>query len=244
MERDSFIFYSSFYEALDGMDDKTQLEFFKALCTYGLRGEMPNVTGIVKAMLLLIKPQIDANNKRYNSGKKGGRPKIEEDNNKKPMVTEFETNGFEVENHWLQDEEPMVIEPETSGYETENDLETLKPMVTESETNGFKTENQWLQNKKPNDNVNDNDNVNEKEKSIKKEKRIRFSPPTLEEVKEYCIKRNNNVDPEIFVDFYASKGWKVGKETMKDWQAAVRTWEKRYDSTTSNGPPKRTLKPL
>lgn len=55
----------------------------------------------------------------------------------------------------------------------------------------------------------------------------RFRPPSVEEVEEYCFERNNKVDAEKFVDFYASNGWKVGKNPMKDWKAAVRTWEKR-----------------
>ena len=54
----------------------------------------------------------------------------------------------------------------------------------------------------------------------------RFAPPTLEEVKAYCQERHNKVDAEKFVDFYESKGWMVGKNKMKDWQAAVRTWER------------------
>lgn len=53
-----------------------------------------------------------------------------------------------------------------------------------------------------------------------------FQPPTVEEVRDYCIERENVVDPETFVDFYASKGWMVGKTKMKDWKAAVRTWER------------------
>lgn len=53
--------------------------------------------------------------------------------------------------------------------------------------------------------------------------------PTIEEVREYCKERNNNIDAETFVNFYQSKGWKVGKEPMKDWKACVRTWEKRQD---------------
>lgn len=57
--------------------------------------------------------------------------------------------------------------------------------------------------------------------------RTRFTPPTVEEVAEYCKERNNNVNAERFVDFYTSKGWKVGKESMKDWKACVRTWEGR-----------------
>ena len=53
-----------------------------------------------------------------------------------------------------------------------------------------------------------------------------FVPPTVEEVKAYCDERNNKVDPDRFVDFYSSKGWMIGKNKMKDWKAAVRTWEK------------------
>lgn len=53
-----------------------------------------------------------------------------------------------------------------------------------------------------------------------------FVKPTIEEVRAYCVERNNNVDAESFVDFYESKGWMVGKNKMKDWKAAVRTWEK------------------
>ena len=54
----------------------------------------------------------------------------------------------------------------------------------------------------------------------------RFVPPTIEEVRAYCQERNNNVDPETFVDFYESKNWMIGKNKMKDWKAAVRTWER------------------
>jgi len=50
-------------------------------------------------------------------------------------------------------------------------------------------------------------------------------PPLLDDVKAYCNERNRGVDPEKWFDFYQSKGWKVGKNKMKDWQASVRTWE-------------------
>ena len=58
-----------------------------------------------------------------------------------------------------------------------------------------------------------------------------FSPPTVEEVAAYCAERNNSVDAQTFVDFYASKGWYVGKNPMKDWKAAVRTWERNRDGS-------------
>ena len=74
-----------------------------------------------------------------------------------------------------------------------------------------------------------------KSKSIEKEKRKRLSPPTLEEVKEYCFVRGNQVDAEQFIDFYSSKGWMVGKNPMKDWKACVRTWEKRDSQKADKG---------
>lgn len=64
----------------------------------------------------------------------------------------------------------------------------------------------------------------------------RFIPPDADEVEAYCRERNNHIDAQRFVDFYASKGWKVGKEPMKDWKAAVRTWERRNDTTARASP--------
>lgn len=61
-------------------------------------------------------------------------------------------------------------------------------------------------------------------------KKKRFVKPTVEEVKQYCIERNNCVNAEQFYDYYESNGWKVGKNSMKDWKACVRTWERNgYD---------------
>lgn len=62
----------------------------------------------------------------------------------------------------------------------------------------------------------------------------RFTPPSVDEVAAYCRERGNGVDAQRFVDFYASKGWKVGSAGMKDWRAAVRNWE-RQDNTKNGG---------
>jgi hypothetical protein len=70
---------------------------------------------------------------------------------------------------------------------------------------------------------------NKKEISTRARARVResFTKPTLEEVREYCDTRANDVDPEQFFDHYESNGWMVGKAPMKDWRAAVRNWERR-----------------
>ena len=76
----------------------------------------------------------------------------------------------------------------------------------------------------------DNDNDLLKENT----KRKVFSTPTVDDVRAYCLERNNKVDPQQFVDFYESKGWMIGKNKMKDWKAAVRTWE-RSETKTRQG---------
>lgn len=101
-----------------------------------------------------------------------------------------------------------------------------------------------------NDNDNGNGNDNEpttdvvgdekKEKPSKEVKKktasaTRFVKPTVEQVEAYCRERGNYVDAAHFVDFYEAKGWKVGSSPMKDWKAAVRTWEQR------DGRPRRTV---
>lgn len=82
-------------------------------------------------------------------------------------------------------------------------------------------------------NVNVKDNVNIKEKVNK-----RFIPPSVEEVAAYCRERGNNVDAQTFVDFYSSKGWRVGNSPMKDWKACVRTWERGRSNTSERQPPR------
>lgn len=70
------------------------------------------------------------------------------------------------------------------------------------------------------------------------EKSKKFFPPTLKEVSDYCLERNNLhlVDPSRFIDHYTSNGWMVGKTKMKDWKAAIRTWEKNsLQKTPQNG---------
>jgi hypothetical protein len=59
---------------------------------------------------------------------------------------------------------------------------------------------------------------------------IKFTQPTLEQVRDYCKERNKGVDPNKWIDHYTSNGWMVGKNKMKDWKAAVRTWEKNVQS--------------
>lgn len=101
---------------------------------------------------------------------------------------------------------------------------------------------------KPNCKTNSKANVSsvDKEKDIDKEldkediradkpPRTRFSPPTVEEVHTYCQEKGYTIDPQRFVDYYTSNGWRVGKNPMKDWRAAVRSWNSKQDGKEQHG---------
>lgn len=86
-----------------------------------------------------------------------------------------------------------------------------------------------------NDIDNDNDNDDSLHESLceslheSSKQSKRFTPPTVDQVAEYCKERRNGIDAQRFVDHYTSNGWMVGRTKMKDWKAAVRTWEgKQY----------------
>ena len=77
--RDGFVFYRSFFECFEDLSKKDKLILFDALCNYALNDIEPELTGVPAAIFKLLKPQVDANNRRYENGKKGGRPKETKD---------------------------------------------------------------------------------------------------------------------------------------------------------------------
>lgn len=91
-----------------------------------------------------------------------------------------------------------------------------------------------------------NNNVEEKKTSNDVKESSRFVKPTIEEVAAYCASRNNGIDPEAFVAFYESKGWKIGSSPMKSWKAAMTTWEKRRrdDGNLFQQQPQQPAKPM
>ena len=181
MNRESFVFYRGFAECIKELDKDVRCECYEALIDYALDGIEPETNGIVMAVFKAFKAQIDANNRRYENGQKGGRPKNQTETKTKP-----------------------------------------KQNQTETET-------------KPNVNVNVNDNDNEILKEKEKKKNRSFVKPSVQEVADYCRERLNHVDAQTFFDFYEAKGWMIGKEKMRDWKAAVRTWERRDRASPTQG---------
>jgi len=82
----------------------------------------------------------------------------------------------------------------------------------------------------------DNNNINIDNNNITYgNNKVHFKKPNIDEVKNYCILRKNNIDAETFYDFYESKDWKIGKNKMKSWKACIRTWEKRQTNNKNKG---------
>lgn len=118
MVQNSFVFYDSFRDAVEDMNDKDRLAFYEAIIDYSLDGKAPdNLSNELARMFKLVKPQLDANTKRKKDGKKGGRPSKKDSENltnnyDKTIVSEEEnyqkTTGFENKNHRLENKKPNV----------------------------------------------------------------------------------------------------------------------------------------
>ena len=192
MERESFIFYRSFKEAIDLCPEEVRLKIYEAIAEYALTEQEPTITEpYAKLCWKLIKPQIDANLRRYKNGQAGGAPKGNRNAAKRAE---------------------------------ENNQETTEKQPSDNQNGSTKQANK---------NNNDNSNDKEKEKGELKATpsvagtRTRFTPPTIAEVEKYCTERGNGIDAQQFCDYYQANGWTQGKgKPIKDWQAAVRTWER------------------
>lgn len=145
---------------------------------------------------------------RSENGKKGGRPK-----------KHMESEGEAYENHML-----TICKAYEKHSENENENIDKSIFPFSLNTPSYKnTERVSL----------DTSSVKDKETDINIYKE--FTAPSLEEVRAYCEERGNNVDPEHFMNYYESNGWKVGKNPMYDWRATVRSWE---NNGISNEKPK------
>ena len=205
MERESFVFYSSFLKAIRAIKKRDiQAELALAIIEYGITGETTECGEVVSVAMELIKPQIEANNQRYINGKKGaehgikgGRPKKENptETPKKPLKNPTETPNVNDNDISFLEKKKQKSDAAVSDLENENSESPLETLQTPKEQSGGG--------------------------------RKKFTIPTPEEVQAYCDERKNGILGQQFCDFYSSKGWKIGSQPMKDWKAAVRTWEMR-----------------
>ena len=195
-DRESFVFYRSFFEALQNVPKKNRADVYEAVFAYVFEASEPSLSGVSRALWELMRPQLDSSMKRYENAKKGaeygklgGRPR-KTDEKTKPL----------------------------KGNETKTLNDNVNVNVNDNDNSNV--------NDNENDNENVNVNDLHPLTPSKGDGRQRFTKPTVEEVAFYCQERMNGIDAQEFIDFYESKGWMIGKSPMKDWKACVRTWER------------------
>ena len=126
MERDSFVFYKSWEDAIEQLPEAEQARAYRNIIRYACTGEKPETGGLAGIVYTMAKPIIDANNKRFSDGIKGGRPKTTGFENKKPLVTESKTTGYENSKH------------------NENENENENENVSENENNTEKENEKYI----------------------------------------------------------------------------------------------------
>jgi hypothetical protein len=240
MARDRFMFFPNFKATADKLDDKTRLAFYDAITNYVFNDLEPQ-DPIVSALLEAIKPSLDKVDGRQNNG---GNHNPDGVNQHTKVGQSGQIRSKLVNSGQSLSETETEVETETKEKEISNDISKKNPIdfdttfkaggqlwtlppnfrklaltrYTESEIREFEKAHSCHEN--PVD-VCLNDIKHQPKPTT-----TRFVKPTVEEIKAYCEERNNNVDPQYFFDYYEGKGWLIGKTPMKDWKAAVRTWEK------------------
>lgn len=126
--RDSFMFYRSFFESFTELSQKDRLKLFDALCNYALNDVEPELSGIPAAIFVLLKPQVDANNRKYENAKKGGRPSGNQNETKdKPKENQNETKPKPNDNVNVNDNE----NENGLGFKKPTDLSSLFKRVVD-----------------------------------------------------------------------------------------------------------------
>lgn len=206
----SITIFRSQYETVKNLSDKDFKAIVLAIFDYAFNGIEPEKLNEMQLAVF--------NMTKYNIDKSNERRRLKAERNRRYYESKKEENLRRIKTPLRHSKTPLRhVKTVSSHNENENENVNVNENVNENEKEKEK-ENE-------NENVNNN-NIYNKEGYGGKVKKRNFSPPTLQDIREYCIERNNTVDPETFFDFYESKGWMVGKNKMKDWKAAVRTWEK------------------
>ena len=213
MERTQFTFYESFFKAISRIKKKAdRADAYDIICRYALAQEEPNLDCVSDSVAIafeLLRPVLDKAKERAESGKRGGSKG--KGNSESQEATPNETESKTEANGKLPTREKEIEKEKEVEIEIENDsvYGASAPMHAPEQQG---------------------------DESCQKQKR--FCRPDVQQVAAYCRERGNQVDAQRFVDYYTANGWRVGKNPMKDWKAAVRTWEKQEGGSSAPAAPR------
>lgn len=211
-EKKSVVLYVEWAKPLASLslDDKGRI--FDAILSYSETGEAPHFDSAAAEMAFsFIRLRLDENAKKWNAV----RQKRSEAGRRGALVT----NGKERQNSANPANADFAESNSANvGKERQSSANPAVNVNVNANVNG-------------NVNVSSNEDINnmaDKPPASYSSGRKKFVPPTLEEVAAYCNERHNSVSPSAFIDFYTANGWVQGRgKPIKDWKAAVRTWEQK-----------------
>lgn len=229
-ETTSVIFYRSWWKLANTLDDQKRLALFDAILNYAFDEVVPE-DDFTKMGTYQMRDQLDRDREKYERQRKQRKEAIKKrwENYNAVMANKDAAERIQANTN-----EYERIRPNTDEYETirGNSLNENDNSNCNSNDNG-----------NSNCNSNDNENYNGRDKSLslkknniarggapereRKNKGADFEPPTAAEVAAYAAENGYAVDAEYFVDFHNGNGWKVGKNAINDWRAALRTWVKK-----------------
>ena len=213
--KSTFLMYESWGTLIDNLPNEMAGELQKMINAYAFKGvAIESSNPAITAIFEMIKKKIDEDSEAYEET-----CKQRSDAGKKGMESRWKKDKSITDDNGVITNDNTVI----------TDDNKAKQSITKITDYGSDNESEY-----DSDNESENDSASLTET---KKKRGTSPRPSLEEVTAYCRERGNNVDPETFIDFYSSNGWKVGKNPMKDWKACVRTWEKRESGRASPSKP-------
>ena len=235
-KKESFVFYRSFYEALQNVPKNHRAEVYDAVFAYVFESREPSLTGVKRALWELIRPQLDASLERYAAavengkkgakyGKMGGRPKKNDEGKKNPLRGYAEKPLNDNENHNLNLNENQ----NGNGNDTPSPPTPVTVGVQRNVSGSVST-----------DDTEDGPQsiIKEINKGIEKEE---AAPPTLEEVKNEAREKGYSESlAERFHRYYSDRGWAdKNDKPIKDWKAALRRWNENEKPITKAAPKKR-----
>lgn len=227
--KDWFKFRTAWLQAIGMFELEAAGRLFLAVITYAATGEEPALSGPEKAVFTVIaqvlREDAELSAMKSAAGAQGGRPKKKRSEKKQCFSEEYDSEKqcFLNEKQCFSEEnggekQCFFTPPEAPEGPRIKALDSMPAATEEKEDAEAPTDTHIDTSIDTNNTNNYRENRNDSKK--------RFAVPTVEEVDAYCRERGNNVDAQRFVDFYASKGWRIGKEPMRDWRACVRTWER------------------
>ena len=227
--KDWFKFRTAWLQAIGMFELEAAGRLFLAVITYAATGEEPALSGPEMAVFTVIaqvlREDAELSAMKSAAGAQGGRPKKKRSEKKQCFSEEYDSEKqcFLNEKQCFSEEnggkkQCFFTPPEAPEGPRIKALDSMPAATEEMEDAEAPTDTHIDTSIDTNNTNNYRENRNDSKK--------RFAVPTVEEVDAYCRERGNNVDAQRFVDFYASKGWRIGKEPMRDWRACVRTWER------------------